>query len=80
MEAGFVVTMTIVGLVVGVSIGIFIGLKKKSMTDSQGFLYVDSSAPAGQGLFLEQLVPTADIASQKRVVFDVIVIKRNSQK
>lgn len=75
MEAGFVVLAVAIALIVGILVGISIGKAKKIASESRGVLYVDREAPEGQGLFLEQLVPASVVASEKRVMFDVVVIK-----
>jgi hypothetical protein len=75
MEAGFITLIAILAFAVGVTVGIFITRVERSQSDSQGVLYVNCDAPEGQGLFLVQEVATTDIASRKRVMFDVHVIK-----
>lgn len=75
MEAGFVV-LVIVLLCVGIIIGIAIERSKTKKVETQGVIYAyfpePGSAPA---LLLEYSVSIDDIASRKRVLFDVTVVK-----
>ena len=80
MEPGIIGLLIAVSLLVGILIGVPIGKKKKITSESRGTLYVKLDAPDGQGLFLEQLVSPSVIASEKTVLFDVIVIRSNSHE
>lgn len=75
METGFII-LAIVGLVVGVVIGLLIGKSRRKPDETQGTIYAyyggDGDAPS---LLLEYSVPIDDIASRKRVIFDVSVIQ-----
>ena len=75
MELGLSIALIVVALIAGVLFGYFVGLKRKIATESKGVLYVNRNAPEGQGLFLEQSVPTSVMASEKMVIFEVVVIK-----
>ena len=75
MELGLTIALIVVALIAGILFGYFIGLKRKIAAESRGVLYVNCDAPEGQGLFLEQSVPTSVMASEKMVRFEVVVIK-----
>lgn len=76
MEAGFIV-LSIVAFVATITIGLFIGAALKRLPKSKGVIYVCySSGNDNPSLLLEPDVQIDDIASQKQVVFDVIVIRQ----
>ena len=80
METGFVILLCVLTLTIGVAIGWLTARRIKNSDQTLGFLYVIDGAPEGQDLFLTPTVPSSVIASQKRVIFDVDVIRQNSQK
>jgi hypothetical protein len=80
MEAGYTVLLCVIAIVAGVLIGWSIAKIKSKADQPLGFLYVIEDAPAGQDLFLTPTVSTSTIASKKRVIFDVDVIRQNSHK
>ena len=74
METGFII-LVIVAMIVGVIIGFIIGKARRKPDDTQGVIYAyyddQSDKPS---LLLEYSVPIDDIASRKRVTFDVTII------
>jgi hypothetical protein len=76
MEAGFVALFVVVAILVGIFIGVFFERKRKIDMIKRGTIYayrVDENSP--WSLMLEYDVPIDDIASQKRVLFDVSVVR-----
>lgn len=75
MEAGFVILIVITALILGIVAGIMI-TRAKNPDETQGVIYAyyreNENKPS---LLLEYSVPIDDIASRKRVVFDVTVIR-----
>lgn len=79
MEAGFI-ALSVLALIAGVLIGIFIKLPNKG-TRAIGIIHADYSDPEdGPYLFLELKVSVSEIVSKKRVVLDVDVTKFNSHE
>ena len=80
METGFII-LAIVGMVIGVVVGLVIGKVGQKPNRTQGVIYAyyddDNNKPS---LLLEYSVPIDDIASRKRVSFDVAVIRQDSRK
>lgn len=74
MGTGYII-LAIATFVFGIIVGLLVGRSGSSKTETHGFLYVNPNAPEGQGLFLEQDVPTAQIADEKLVTFGVIVLR-----
>ena len=81
MEAGFVIMIAIFTLLIGVLIGMVIKRKSPTKESTQGVIYVyyyeGEDKPS---LLLEGTVPVEEIASRKWVRFDVVPVKKNSQK
>lgn len=81
MEAGFVVLIALFtmafGIVVGVIIKTFIPTNKATQGTVYAYYGEFDNTPS---LLLEGNVPVDEIASRKRVTFDVVVVKENSQK
>lgn len=76
MEAGFIV-LAIVTLIVGIAIGLLVGVARNRMNKTKGVIYVCySSESDNPSLLLEPDVPIDDFASQKRVSFDIMVLRR----
>lgn len=78
MEAGFVALLVsvIIAALVGIVIGVSIEKRKSQKVETQGDIYVYySESGEGPSLLLDYSVPINDIASRKRVLFDVVVIK-----
>ena len=78
METGFIVLLIVapIILVLGIVLGITLGKTKKPTVDSYGVVYVDYSDPTRDPiLYLGVGVTIDEIASQKRVAFDVDIIK-----
>ncbi len=68
-------------MVVGVLIGMVIKRQSPTKESTQGVIYVYYHEGEDKpSLLLEGSVPVEDIASRKRVLFDVVVVKQNSQK
>ena len=80
METGFAILLCVITLIAGVLIGWLITKVKKRPDQPLGFLYIIDGAPAGQDLFLAPTVSTSVIASKKRVIFNVDVIRQNSHE
>ena len=80
METGFIV-LAVVGMLVGIVVGLVIGKIGQKPNRTQGVIYAyyddDNDKPS---LLLEYCVPIDDIASRKRVIFDVTVIRKDSRK
>ena len=75
MEAGFVILIAAFALIVGVMIGILVS-KATKPNGTQGTIYAYYGESGNDpSLLLEYSVPIDDIASRKRVVFDVTVIR-----
>lgn len=78
MEAGFVLIVcftAVFGIVVGV-LGTMTVMNAKKSSNTHGILNVDCSDPAdGTYLYLNLSVPIVEIADQKRVTFDVHIIR-----
>lgn len=80
MEAGFIMFVILTAIICTV-VGIHIGKKKAIRQDIQGVLNVDYDYLEGNPyLFLQLEVPIEEIVSRKQAVFDVNVIRCNSQK
>lgn len=86
MEAGFIVTILIVGIV-GVVVGFVIGKRtseRRYAQDTQytqGTINIDCSDPEFEpGIFLGLAVPVRDVVSRKYVMFDVNVMNQDSHK
>lgn len=80
MEPGILVLMAVAGLLVGILIGVVLCRIRKGKDVRMGILYVDPNAPEGQGLFLEQTVPTTELAGKTSVSFDVVLLRQNSHE
>lgn len=80
MEPGILVLLAVAGLLVGILVGSVVGRLGKGKDVRLGVLYVDPNAPEGQGLFLEQTVPTSELAGKTTVSFDVVLLHRNSHE
>lgn len=81
MEAGFVIMIAVFTMVIGVLIGMVIRKFSPSKEGTQGIIYAYYYEGIDKpSLLLEGSVPVDDIASRKQVVFDVVVVKQNSQK
>ena len=77
MEAGFVALIAIVSLIVGSAVGILIVKLFKRPEETQGTVYAYYSDQVEQpSLLLEYNVPISDITSRKRVLFDVVIVRR----
>lgn len=75
MEAGFVVLM-IAAAVIGIVIGVCVEKRRTKRTKTKGDIYVYYGSPSEDpSLLLDCSVPISDIASQKRVLFNVVIIK-----
>lgn len=75
MEAGFIVFSTVM-MVVGIVIGWLIGRFLKKTNTTHGIIYVFYNSEDNKpSLLLEPNVPIDDIASQKRVSLDVMVLQ-----
>jgi hypothetical protein len=75
MEAGFI-ALLFVAVGVGVMIGMLIEKSKADRVDTQGVIYVYYGGPGDMpSLLLNQSVSIEDIASRKRVIFDVDVLR-----
>ena len=80
MEAGFIIltALTILALVIVFVLGI---IKNKNPNETQGVIYAYySEQNIEPSLLLEYSVPINDIASRKRVTFDVKVIRQYSHE
>lgn len=81
MEAGFVIMIAVFTMVIGVLIGMVIKNSSPTKETTQGVIYAyygeDDDKPS---LLLEQSVPINEITSRKHAMFDVVVVKQNSQK
>lgn len=76
MEAGFIALIVVITAIISIMIGIIIGGSRKKSKETQGVIYAyygDQSG--GPSLLLEYSVPIDDIASRKKVTFDVNVIR-----
>lgn len=74
METGFII-LVIVAMIVGVAIGFIIGKSRRKADDTQGVIYAYYDDQSDEPLLLlEYSVPIDDIASRKRVTFDVTII------
>lgn len=80
MEAGLIILLVVVAATIGAIVGIRIERARWNNLWVKGVLYVNANAPEGQGLFLEQLVPTNEIAATKHVVFETRTIDKNSHE
>lgn len=81
MEAGFVIMIAVFTMVIGVLIGIAIKRTSRTKEPTQGVIYAYYHEGEDKpSLLLEGSVPVEEIASRKQVVFDVVVVKQNSQK
>lgn len=77
MESGFVALIAIAALIVGTAVGILIAKLFKRPEETQGTVYAYYSDQADQpSLLLEYNVPISDIASRKRVLFDIVLVRR----
>ena len=75
MEAGFIAWI-VVSILVGIVIGMNIKSFKTNNNETQGIIYAYyGETGSGPSLLLEYSVPIDDIASRKRVTFDVTVIR-----
>ena len=80
MEAGFIVAL-VLGVVIGVVIGMFIRRSDGDTDSLNGTLNVSyNELYDGYDLFLNLQVPVEDIVNQKRVKFDVNVMRPYSPK
>jgi len=80
MEPG-IVAIVIAALIVGGILGVFIERIRTKRLKTQGTIYAYYGDQGDKpSLLLEYNVPIEDIASRKRVLFNVSVICRNSQK
>lgn len=81
MEAGFVIMIAVFTMVVGILIGMVIKKNSPTKETTQGVIYAYyHDGEDKPSLLLEGRVPVDEIASRKQVSFDVVVVKRNSQK
>ena len=81
METGFVVLIAIVALAIGVAIGIVITNFRKKKNGAYGDIYVYyDDSKISPTLLLDCGVNIDDIAAQKQVAFNVIVIHQDSRK
>lgn len=80
MEAGFVV-LVILAITISLAVGICIGKQIAKRKDAQGVLNIDcGESVTSPYLFLQLEVPIEDIVNRKQALFDVNVIRCNSQK
>lgn len=81
MESGFVVMIAVFTMAIGILMGMVIKRRSPTKETTQGVIYayyhVGEDKPS---LLLEGSVPVEEIVSRKRVLFDVAVVKQNSQK
>lgn len=76
MEAGFIILAAALASAVGVVIGVVIGRSSVHKDRTKGVLYVYYDSDNNkQSLLLEPGATLDDIASEKRVMFNVMVIK-----
>lgn len=81
MEAGFVIMIAVFMMVIGILIGMVIKRYSPSKENTQGVIYAYyHDGEDKPSLLLEGSVPVEDIASRKQVLFDVVVVRKNSQK
>ena len=75
MEAGYIILAIVTGII-GVLIGVNIERRNARTLETQGTIYAYyGDADNDPSLLLEYNVPISDIASRKRVLFDVSVIE-----
>ena len=75
MELG-IVLLVIIAVVIGIVFGMYIEKTKNNKDETQGIIYACYYEPGSSpSLLLEYSVPIDDIASRKRVIFDVTVIR-----
>ena len=75
MEAGFI-ALIVVTTIIGIVVGIRIERRRTNRTEIKGDIYVyHDKSSKDPSLLLDCSVPIHDIASQKRVLFNVVVIK-----
>lgn len=75
MEPGIVVLIAVVMAIVGCVAGMLIEKRRRNTGDAQGIIYAHySDTGSGPSLLLEPHVSIDDIASRKRVVFDVTIV------
>lgn len=80
MESGFVILIATVALILGIVAGVMIS-RIKNHDNTQGIIYAYcGDQDTSPSLLLEYSVPIEDITLRKRVLFDVVVVKQNSQK
>lgn len=76
MEAGFIVLISVVILLLGIIIGFLIAGATKKTEGTQGIIYAYyNDSDSKPSLLLEYNVPIDDITSRKQVVFDVTVVR-----
>lgn len=76
MEPGIVAVLAIVMLIVGGILGMLIEKTRKKPNETQGVIYAYyRDSESNPSLLLEYGVPIEDIASRKRVAFDVIIVR-----
>lgn len=81
MEAGFVIMIAVFTMVIGILIGMVIKKPSPTKGGTQGVIYAYYHEGENKpSLLLEGNVPVEEIASRKQVLFDVVVVKQNSQK
>ena len=81
MESGFVIMIAVFTMVIGILMGMVIKKSPPTKDGTQGVIYAYYHEGENKpSLLLEGSVPVEEIASRKQVVFDVIVVKQNSQK
>ena len=80
METGFIALIVLTAIIC-TAVGVLIGRSTTKPRGPQGIINVDCDDQGkGPELFLALTVPIADVVSRKRVIFDVNVIRHNSQK
>ena len=80
MDAGFIALGVMLSLLVGVAIGWFVGRRKTNSSGSQGILNVDCDDSESPNFFVAFTVPVQDVISRKTVMFEVNILRTNSQK
>lgn len=76
MEPGMVALLAITMVIVGIVVGVLFERIRKKPNETQGVIYAYySDSESNPSLLLEYSVPIDDIASRKRVAFDVTVIQ-----
>lgn len=80
METGYII-LAIITAVIGVLFGMRVERSKSNSSETQGTIYAYyGDSDSNPSLLLEYNVPISDIASRKRVLFNVVVIDKNSHE